>query len=72
MLFFPGVSPECGHDGCSDEGHENEDCAPIGLDGNDPVFADKPCLKMVRSEKIVDEACHFSKCPGEYVFGTSK
>ena len=48
------VDIECGADGCDDS---IDNCHPIKIPGDDPVFRDKKCLEFVRSEGIPDLDC---------------
>ena len=53
---------ECGEDGCSTEGSENEACLPIDIPEGDNVFGGvKDCLKFVRSEGVTSDDCTLGK-----------
>ena len=45
---------ECGADGCDDS---IENCFPIRIPRDDPVFHNKKCLEFVRSEGVPDLEC---------------
>ena len=48
------VDIECGADGCDDS---IENCFPIRIPRDDPVFRNKKCLEFVRSEGVPDLEC---------------
>ena len=48
------VDIECGADGCDDS---IENCFPIRIPRDDPVFNSKKCLEFVRSEGVPDLEC---------------
>ena len=48
------VDIECGADGCDGS---IENCFPIRIPGDDPVFHNKKCLEFVRSEGVPDLEC---------------
>ena len=45
---------ECGADGCDDS---IENCFPMRIPRDDPVFHNKKCLEFVRSEGVPDLEC---------------
>ena len=52
------VDIECGADGYDDS---IENCIPILIPRDDPVFCNKQCLEFIRSEGIPDLDCSMGK-----------
>ena len=47
----------CGDDDCETNTNATRNCLPIDVPPGDPLFADRMCLKFVRSEAIQTDEC---------------